>query len=109
MFGAHGQLMLGHVLQVDAKKQQQIRELDVIDRADAVELVNAGGCVGVFYLSEPCIGNVEFFVPLSCRDPLAPFRDIPRRDAKAGAQVLQLLARPQSTLPPGANDNQKTR
>ncbi len=93
-FKWQGNLVLAYFLQVHAEKEEKVSEFDVIDRADAVELVNAGRRLGVFYLSEPSIGNVELVVSLGFGDPLAFFGYISRGDPQTGTQIFKLLAWP---------------
>jgi len=69
--------MFGNSRKVNAEHRKEFNEFDVIDRADAVKLVNTGRCIRIFNLGEPCIGNAVFIVSLSLSDERAFLRDIP--------------------------------
>jgi hypothetical protein len=84
--------MTAEVLQVDSVEEQEVGELDAVDRAETVELKDAGNGIGVFDLREPSIGDMELGIAFSFGDLLAEVRYFTRGDAQTETNGFELFA-----------------
>jgi len=79
----HAKLMIANPLQIHAEEQKQVAKPDVINGADAIQLVDARRCLRILDLRKPCVGDIKLFVSLKPSDALAPFGHIPRGHPQA--------------------------
>jgi hypothetical protein len=89
------ELMLMEFRQIDAEEKKQVGNLDPVDGAQAVELVNARYGIGILDLGEPAMGNVELRVAFSLGYSLAQLGDFARADSQSGPELFELLVRTQ--------------
>ena len=85
-------MIAAEVLQVYTVEKQEVGELDAVDGAETIELKDAGDRIGVFDLSEPCVGDVKFGITFGFGDLLAKVRDLTRGDAQTATDVFELFA-----------------
>ncbi len=57
-----GKLMLRQVLEIDAVKQQNIAELDAINRTQTIKFKNARDRIRIFDLRQPGVRDVKLSV-----------------------------------------------
>ncbi len=82
----------GVVRLIDTVKQQDVAELDPIDRTQAIKLENARDGVRILNLGQPGVGNMVFRVVFGYGNLLAEFGDVARGNPKAVTNVLELFA-----------------
>ena len=75
------QLVLMQFRQINSKQKKQVGDLDAVDGAQAVQLMNARDGIGILDLGEPSVGDMEFRLAFRFGDLLAEIGDLARRDA----------------------------
>ena len=84
----HFDLQFVDPLNIHAIELKKIAEFDMIDDAQAIELVNARDGLRVLDLGKPRVGDVELLIPLGIYNFLAEIGDVARSHAEPKAEFF---------------------
>src|SRR5580704_76965 len=87
-----GHLVLDQILQIHAVEEQQVAELDAVNRTQAVKLENARDGVRILDLCQPGVGNVVFGVIFGLRDFVTKFGNVAGGNSQAVTNIFELFA-----------------